>query len=1153
MGIQDKHGYCTLCRSRCGTVNSVEGDTLVKVRPDGAHPTGKAMCMKGRAAPELVHSSVRIQYPMRRTRHKGAADPGWVRISWEEALAETAGKLAACRAESGAESVVFGVTTPSGTPLSDSIDWIERFVWLYGSPNICYGTEICNWHKDCAHAFTFGCGMPTADYQNAELILLWGHNPASTWLSQANAIGEGRAKGARMIVVDPRQTPLAREADVWLRVRPGTDGALAMGIAHLLIKDGTFDDAFVRNWTNGPFLVRNDTGMFLRECDISPHAENRRYLVWDHRRNAPLPYDAEAHANERDSEWYALRGCYSAIVADSSDSQLQTIACEPAFEKLAQAVGAYTPERVSSITGIDAVDVRAAAVLIGQSRRIAYHAWSGVAQHTNATQTERAIAVLYALTGSFDTVGGNRVFSKQPVNQVSSYELLAPRQRRKALGLSERPLGPPAQGWVTARDTYRAVLEGEPYRVRALIAFGTNMLASQADTRMAQEALCALEFHVHCDLFETPSARFADILLPINTPWEREGLRVGFEISESAEELVQLRQRMVSPRGESRSDNDIVFDLACRLGMGSDFFNGMLEAGWNYILSPLGLDVATLRDHPEGIHKPLPQRERKYAEKDEAGVKGFATETRRVELYSERLLRHEYAPLPAYAEPADSPVNGARGPRRYPYVLSSAKNGYYCHSQHRSLPSLRKRALFPRVEISASLAAEKGIRDGDWARIETRIGSARFRARVSDALSHEVIVAEHGWWQACTGLGQPGFPVSGELTSNYNALVSADHADPISGATPLRSFMCDVSLDPVVDSSRRPWQSFRDFRVKALRPEAEGVRTIVLEADDGGALPDYQPGQHARIRIPSIDGAGMVARTYSLTGQCEVANRRTYSIAVRHQRGMASDGRAFEGSMSGYLHRALRVGDSISLEAPGGAFVMPIESSQPVVLLAGGIGITPFISYLESLRNKADMPEVWLHYANRNSATHAFRARIRVLQKILPKLHVINYYSAPLGADLRGRDFDSRGRVSAQAVSQSLIDRRARFYLCGPEPMMLTLIDGLATRGVPAFDVFKEVFRSPIVPVADAGQRYTVEFSRSGLRSTWTPEYGSLLAFGEKLGVQVANGCRVGQCESCLIRIVSGNVCHLNGSEPEEAELCLACQAIPTSELVIDA
>src|SRR5580698_7157409 len=116
------HGYCTLCRSRCGTLNTVGGDRLLSVAPDPSHPTGTAMCVKGRAAPEIVHSPHRVFYPMRRTTPQGAKSPGWKRISWEEALTETAQKLAAVREENGAEAIASAITSPSGTPISDSID-----------------------------------------------------------------------------------------------------------------------------------------------------------------------------------------------------------------------------------------------------------------------------------------------------------------------------------------------------------------------------------------------------------------------------------------------------------------------------------------------------------------------------------------------------------------------------------------------------------------------------------------------------------------------------------------------------------------------------------------------------------------------------------------------------------------------------------------------------------------------------------------------------------------------------------------------------------------------------------------------------------------------------------------------------------------------
>jgi anaerobic selenocysteine-containing dehydrogenase len=400
-------------------------------------------------------------------------------------------------------------------------------------------------------------------------------------------------------------------------------------------------------------------------------------------------------------------------VSVASGGRLVTMRCTPAFALYKDALDEYTPERVEALTGVRAEDVVAVARMLAPGRRIAYHAWSGVGQHTNATQTERSIATLYALTGAFDTRGSNREFTKQPVNAVSTYALLSPQQRAKALGLDERPLGPPAQGWVTTRDVYQAITEARPYKVRALFAFGTNVVTSHADAGAAHEALCALDFHVHCDLFETPSSRYADIFLPVNTPWEREGLRVGFEINERAVELVQLRQRMVPPRGESRADYDIVLDLAMRLGMGDEFFGGSIEAGWNHILAPLGLDVAELRKHPEGIYRPLPQHEKNYALQTPEGVRGFKTETLRVELYSEKLLRHGYPPVPEYVPPQHG-NDTHEDCKTYPHVVTSVKNGYYCHSQQRSLASLRKRAPYPTAELSTQLASEKGIVADDW-------------------------------------------------------------------------------------------------------------------------------------------------------------------------------------------------------------------------------------------------------------------------------------------------------------------------------------------------------------------------------------------------------------------------------------------------------
>ncbi|WPB55199.1 molybdopterin-dependent oxidoreductase [Xylophilus sp. GOD-11R] len=1120
MTSEFKQGYCTLCRSRCGTVNEVRDDMLVAVRPDPSHPTGAAMCMKGRAAPELVHSPHRVLTPLRRTAPKGAADPGWVPIGWEEALAETAARLAEVRDESGAEAVVFAVTTPSGTPLSDSIDWIERFVRSFGSPNLCYATEICNWHKDFAHAFTFGSGMPVADYRHAELILLWGHNPANTWLAQAGAVGEGRSRGARMLVVDPRPTALARQADVWLPVRPGTDAALAMGLVRQMLRSDRFDHDFVRDWTNGPLLVRQDDGLFLRQCDVWPAAGDG-FVAW---REGPVAYDADANTQVA----LLLRGTVQVTLADG-----RTLACDTAFECLARAAESYDPATVETITGVTAEALQRAADLLGASRRVAYHSWTGIGQHTNATQAERAVATVYALTGAYDRIGGNRVRRPQPTRAVNLFGQIAPAQKAKALGLAERPLGPPAQGWVTARDVYRAVLEGEPYRLRAMVAFGTNPPVSQGDAQRAREALEALEFHVHCDLFMTPAAAYADIFLPVNTPWEHEGLRIGFEIDDEAASLVQLRQRMVSPRGDSRSDNEIVFDLARRLGLGEQFFGGSLEAGWNHMLEPLGIGTAELRAAPAGLRFPVDSSERKFE------ATGFATQTRRVELYSELLLRHGQPAVATHVPPAEV---SRPGNEAYPLVLSCAKNGYYCHSQHRSLVSLRKRAPEPVAELSPALAARRGIREGDWMRVATRVGAARFVARLTPGLADDVVVAEFGWWQSCPELDRAGE----SLASSFNEMIDAEVCDPVSGSVAQRSFRCEVALDPAWELRQRRWEGWKSFRVAELRHEADGVLGIHFEATKPGALPDYRPGQHIETRYDL--GGVPTSRAYSLTGAATVAGRSGYRVAVRHQRGLSAEGIAYEGLVSGHLHRQLRVGDRVELRAPSGNFVIPRHSAQPIVCVAGGIGITPFLSLLESLPD-GDPLEMLLLYANRNSATHAFAERLAFHAARLPNLRLRNHYATPLPGDR----FETTERLCGDHIEDAWIARRARVYMCGPVPMMDAVRASLVARGMPAFDIFSEVFRSPPAAAIDGTRSFGVTFARTGRRATWSPRDGTLLGFAESLGISMANGCRVGQCESCATGLLAGEVRHLHGTEPDDAATCLTCQAVPLTDLLLDA
>ena len=295
-----KVGYCTLCRSRCGSLNHVADGKLVAVTANPAHPTGAALCTKGRAAPELVGSPRRLVKPLKRTQPRGSSSPGWVEIEWDEALRTVAERLGEdLRPRDGAEAVAFAVTTPSGTPMVDSFEWVERFIRVFGSPNLVYAVEICGWHKDYAHALTFGRGIGIPDYENADTIVLWGHNPARTWLAQATRIADARQRGATVVVIDPKRSGSGEGADLWLPIRPGTDGALAMGAIRHLFETSSFDHEFVRKWTNAPLLVDPTAARFIRASDLWRDRDGQAFIVLTSD-GQPQPFDPRRQAAPSD-------------------------------------------------------------------------------------------------------------------------------------------------------------------------------------------------------------------------------------------------------------------------------------------------------------------------------------------------------------------------------------------------------------------------------------------------------------------------------------------------------------------------------------------------------------------------------------------------------------------------------------------------------------------------------------------------------------------------------------------------------------------------------------------------------------------------------------------------------------------------------------
>ena len=718
----------------------------------------------------------RVRYPLRRTTPKSDPDPRWARVGWDEAMDEIVQRLGGLRDRYGAESVFFYRGASGGSASAEYEPWLIRFASLFGSPNTVSTGHICSWHKDNGSRYTYGTGIPNPDFERTACILLWGHNPNASWPTQAIRISAARKRGARLIVIDPRDIPLARKADLWLKVRPGTDGLLALSFLNVMLAEKLYDEDFLRDWTNGRLLVRDSSGELLTQDAVAAGGSADLYGVWDESVNG-LTFHDPAHATAASHP--ALEGSFEVRLSSGATERVT-----PVFAQMRRHLSQYTPEATAATTGIEPDLVRQAVRLFCTTPPACYYSYNGLEQHANAMQTNRAVCLFYSLTGNLDRPGGNVRFAKTPVNGMDGRGLLPKEQARKRLGLEARPLGPVATGRVQAYEVYRAVLEGEPYPVKGFLSFGGDIIMANGDTLRGRQALQQLDLYVQTDFYETPAGRYADFLLPAATSWEDWHVKASFDQGAATSTWLQYREPVVPARFESRSDADIIFDLAGRMGFDEQFWHGDREAALDHMLEPSGVTVAQLKDHPGGLSMPRETRYRKYLEK------GFDTRSRLVEIYSIPFQEHGYPPLPDF-NPSETGF-GAEVVRDYPFTLTTAKAINFCHGQHRSLPSLRAKTPEPVIEIHPDDATELEIAADAPVRVETKVAAMTMKAGLNSELPRKVVRVMHGWWQSCPDLDLPGYDPFSRDGANVNLVIDNEVIDPITGSVPHRSYPCRI-------------------------------------------------------------------------------------------------------------------------------------------------------------------------------------------------------------------------------------------------------------------------------------------------------------------------------------------------------------------------
>ena len=455
------------------------------------------------------------------------------------------------------------------------------------------------------------------------------------------------------------------------------------------------------------------------------------------------------------------------------------------FDQLAKHVGPLTPEWGERMTGVPASQIVEVARLFGTTKRVCFDVGNGLEHATSSSDAIRAIAIIIAITGNLDRAGGN-VFAlgrgagglgPKPITLRKNFakqqmvdKLVAP--------AFPREFQPNAETTTSAYyGIIESVLTGKPYPVRTIIAPGTQPTVSNRGPKRVLEALKKVDFFVVLDVMETAEMNYADVVVPVATMYESD---YPFEFQGG---WLMARRRVIDPLGDYKSDYEFWIDLAVKMGYAEDFWGGSIEACMNDQLDPLGITLSKLRQHPLGLRiSPAggakPPTYENYAKVFATPSPGLSGEPLlpqgKVALYSTTLEKYGYHALPQWVEPPESITGTPKLVAKYPLVLSDFHTSKsYMAGWLRNIPTLREVLPYPTVQIHPQAARDRGLRDGDWVRVESPHGSLKVKAEIYPGVRPDTVMMLHGWWQGCQELGLPAYPLC-DGGANVQNLYSSD-------------------------------------------------------------------------------------------------------------------------------------------------------------------------------------------------------------------------------------------------------------------------------------------------------------------------------------------------------------------------------------------
>ncbi len=715
--VEVRHAWCQMCgpaRTHCSTLCYIKDGrwTNVEGNPEAGNNWGRgsrSLCAKGNAAMAVLYAPGRILYPMKRTGEKGEGK--FERCTWDEAMDAIAAKLLEQKEQYGAKS--YGVLSPQFYAVLGMMG--RRFLNVHGSPNYMH-SAICNSQRMFSRLVTIGGpkhaqATDTAPGQlnKTKLLVVWGYNSENSAVNQGNPYARLNAieKGLKVIDIRPMQDGLASKADIWVPVRPGTDGALAMAFLNVIIGEDLYDHDFVENWCNG--------------------------------------FDQLAeHIKQYTPEWA---------------SPITGIPVEQIYE-VARTMGTVKPMGINIGNGIgdqqnDGHWTVACACLIE-----AITGNLGIAGGGGAAMVPPPSLI--------KTKGVDELTEKLPKSKEDEEkgymagvsDLVGPETPRWFQTMDTQESGPTTAYY----KGIMSILTEKPYPLRCIFGQSSNPLSATRQPKKVEEALKKLDFYVVMDTQWNSSCDFADYVLPACTNYETDqqfGTKNGVDGT-----FIAINQKIAEPMGESRSDWEYYLDLAVRMGYGEDFWNGDMDACLREQLDGSGIELEELRVANKGIFVERTDGAKATEPKYQDYEKMFASlPNGKVQCYNEWIGNKPncddtgtISPLPVYNGPAESIAGTPDIAEEYPLVISDVHAYRLCnHSYYVDVPYLRELQPYPWVKINPATAKQYGIADGDWVKIESKHGWVKMVARYLESIAPDVLMSRRGWWQPCEELDLPGY------------------------------------------------------------------------------------------------------------------------------------------------------------------------------------------------------------------------------------------------------------------------------------------------------------------------------------------------------------------------------------------------------------